>query len=556
MDNLFFARPFRFAMSTCAAALIFAGPADVAAQWPTQYTDAKQLASGANLRAADVMALPDGDVIVVNAAIVDNNLETLAARYTPDGVTKWKGQKIHSSSDLKTASIKLFPHEDPQIFATFSILADPVQMDSATETVASSASYLSSGFWTSSNSVSNFNVGKTAVSLKNRQLLRVLHNSTSNTLGIWTHGYGNVRTDIAPGVLTDFASEVSNDNRAILSYTHSALMKETASRVMYGSISPTGFAAAPEQVADQGAESQSASQVTKYNNNYMITWLGNLDGKKRLYSKVVNIDAQSVQPARLLLNDVINYRCIPSTLGAPVIAGVTRTVSGLTPSDTLFVGLLDPANANAITLPLLQGFGYKVKAIRQETNGDFTLVYSALENNTNLLKVRRISIATLGTQWETVVADLGNAPDGFIEEYPNTWLSPTSDGSLYIATRYDELYSENTKLSLVRLRSDGWLGGADDVQKPTDFTAAVSSDGHVQLTWKDNSPAETSYLVGRTQTDFDSIELTGVLPPDSQAFTDTTASPGVTYKYYVSPFIEATGALALSDERVVTVPNL
>lgn len=554
MDPMFFSRPHHLAALSCAAALILAAPADLAAQWPTQYTDAKNLASGANLRAADVMALPDGDVIAVNAAIIDNDPDGVASRYTEDGEVKWENREIHTISGSRALWMKLFLPENPNHFLTFSAIADPKRMDSAPARATAASSFLSSGYWTSSNSATNFHLAKTAVSLPNTELLRVVHDATSHTLAIWISGVGFKRTTITPGVLSEFSSETSNDNKAILSYTHSAFEKETASRVMYGSISAAGFAATPQQVADQDTESQSASQVTKYNSNYMITWLGNLNGKKRLYSKVVKINAQTVHPSRFLLNDVIDYKCVPSTFGAPVIAGVTRTVSGLTPTDTLFVGLIDPSNGTAITLPLLQGFGYKVKAIRQETSGDFTLVYSAIENNTNLLKVRRISAATLGTEWETVVADLGNAPDSFIEEYQNTWIAPTSDGSLYIATRYDELYSENTKINLVRLRSDGRIGGKSDVQKPTGFNAQAQSTGYVTLTWKDNSPAETSYLVGRTLTDFDGIELVGILPADANNFTDTTALPGQTYKYYVSPFIEATGALAISDEKVVNTP--
>lgn len=527
-------------------------PASASAQWPTSYTDAKTLASGPNFRAAAVMALPDTSLIVVHPAMTQGELDFLASRFTENGHKVWSNRSILKKKRI--VSTQLFVEEDGTRFSTFAALADPRLMDKAQSRAVVSYSSIANGYWSSSYFSTNYQLGKSAVLLQNKKLLRLMHDATSHTLQSTVLNSGVFRSDVFPGSLSDFATLATNDNKAVIAYTQNAPENETAGHVMYAVSSATGFVSNPTRVADQGAESQYAAQITKSGNGFMVTWLGNLNGQTRLYSKVVTSSGAVTHETRLLASDVINYSCTPSTFGVPVIAGVMRAINGNTATDTLFAGLVDPSNGNSITLPLLQGFGYKIKYFHQETNGDFTLAYSVPENGTNLLKVRRISGTTVETLWETTVADLGNASDEFIKEHPNTWVAGNPDGSYYIATRFDQRYSENTKLSVVRLRSDGLLGGESDLQEPTNFVTEVLPGGQVKLTWKDNSPAESSYLVGRTLTDFAGLELVGILPQNAESFTDTTAAPGNTYTYYVAPFKASTGDYVLSEEQSVTIP--
>lgn len=550
MDILNLYRP--FVVAAFAAVLFTAESRKSAAQWPTRLADTKTLAAGANLRAADVMATPDGGAVVAFAGMTNGSPSIKASRYKPNGGALWENSTAFHFN--KSVWIKVLPHADAGQFNIAAGVASPDSLEYSAINSFTGTLSLMDGFRSGYSYFFGYVIGKAAILLKNKKLLSLLHDMEDHKL---VTDISEARFhSISPGTLTEFATAVAGDSGALIAYTHRGIADETASRVMYAHVTESGLSSNPVRAAEQGAEHQSAAQLTPHNAAYMLTWIGNLDGQRHLYCKVVTQFAGPVNDTRQLFSNILNYYCAPSNLGAPVIGGVFRTLNGDVPTDTLFVGLIDPINGNTLTLPLLEGFGYRVKYLHQETSGDFTLIYSVPENNTTLLKVRRISAATLSAAWETTVADLGNAPEKFIDEYPNTWISNAGDGGYYIATRTDKLYSEHTKLNLVRLRNDGRLGGADDVQKPTNFVAAVTPASHVLLTWRDNSPAETSYLVGRTKTDFDAIELIGVLPPDAESFTDTTALPGETYKYYVSPFIEATGALALSDERIVTVPAL
>lgn len=519
----------------------------VMAQWPISYTEPRQLSAGYALNAANVVSLADGGVIVAHPT--KNTADGIvASRYDGDATARWENLSVNDN--CRPEWIKIFPSDSPDQYNVISAFGEPARGLYSPYLGGIYSIALATGKTGGWTAWFNFHQIKVSVPMDNGVLITVVYNSKTHSFNTFS---GTAR-DVSPGIPKEFSGVATGPDSCLFSYTHNEFQKETASRIQLGSATSGQVGAEFKRVEDQGAERQSSSQLTRLNSNYMLTWLGDLNGKKRLYSKVFDRNKEVVNNTRLLMNDVIDYQCTTSTLGVPVIAVVTRTFEGAIPSDTLSAGLIDPVNGNVLTLPFARGLGLKVKALRQEANGDFSLVYSVPENGTTLLKVRRISGTTAGTVWETTVADLGTASDELIKDYPNTWVSGSATGVLYIASRCDQPYTGMTSLNLVRLRADGLLGSDNGLQKPTNFQAVAAGTGQVNLSWTDNSISETSYLVGRTTTDFAHIELIGVLPANSTTFTDAFVQSGQTYHYYVASFIDATGELALTDEATVNVP--
>gem|GEM_PF-7069851 len=88
---------------------------------------------------------------------------------------------------------------------------------------------------------------------------------------------------------------------------------------------------------------------------------------------------------------------------------------------------------------------------------------------------------------------------------------------------------------------------------PTDLTGTVAPNGNVALNWSDNSVNETSFSVYRS-TDGNIFTLLSSLPPNSNAFSDTTATGVSTYYYYVAG-VNGAGNSNSSDTVSVSAGN-
>src|SRR5690606_13629250 len=102
--------------------------------------------------------------------------------------------------------------------------------------------------------------------------------------------------------------------------------------------------------------------------------------------------------------NVVSYKASSSPYGVPVHAFSQRDFSVSPPVDTLFAGLVDAPSGVNLNLPFATGREIDVKFLRQEPNGDFSIIYSVFEAGTTLIKVMRISGQTAGVLWTTTVA--------------------------------------------------------------------------------------------------------------------------------------------------------
>lgn len=87
---------------------------------------------------------------------------------------------------------------------------------------------------------------------------------------------------------------------------------------------------------------------------------------------------------------------------------------------------------------------------------------------------------------------------------------------------------------------------------PTGLAAAANSATSVSLTWTDNATGEDGYTVER-ETGSGPFTVLATLGPDSNSFTDTTASAGTTYTYRVTAF-NTIPANSSGAETTVTTP--
>lgn len=76
--------------------------------------------------------------------------------------------------------------------------------------------------------------------------------------------------------------------------------------------------------------------------------------------------------------------------------------------------------------------------------------------------------------------------------------------------------------------------GNTALRRVRSVTAEPASPSAVRLQWSDNSTAEDSYRVLRTNRSY-RTEVVAVLPADQTTFTDTAVQPGNTYHYAVQP---------------------
>lgn len=87
---------------------------------------------------------------------------------------------------------------------------------------------------------------------------------------------------------------------------------------------------------------------------------------------------------------------------------------------------------------------------------------------------------------------------------------------------------------------------------PTNLSAAAVSPTQVNLTWTDNSSAESGFRVYRS--DGAAWGQVGAVGANVTRFTDAAASPGKTYSYYVKAFRNGT-ASASSNTAAATTPS-
>lgn len=88
---------------------------------------------------------------------------------------------------------------------------------------------------------------------------------------------------------------------------------------------------------------------------------------------------------------------------------------------------------------------------------------------------------------------------------------------------------------------------------PTNLAAQALGPTSVALTWTDNSPNETGFVVERS-TDGGAFAPIATTPADAEQHADTTVSPGATYAYRVRA-TNGAGASVASNEQSVTTPT-
>jgi hypothetical protein len=86
---------------------------------------------------------------------------------------------------------------------------------------------------------------------------------------------------------------------------------------------------------------------------------------------------------------------------------------------------------------------------------------------------------------------------------------------------------------------------------PSSLVASINADGHVQLSWKDNSTNETAFVVQRSTNGYSWTTLSQT-PANSTGTIDSTAAAGRTYYYRVYATNSAGNSTASYRVRVVT----
>jgi FtsP/CotA-like multicopper oxidase with cupredoxin domain/transcriptional regulator CtsR len=91
---------------------------------------------------------------------------------------------------------------------------------------------------------------------------------------------------------------------------------------------------------------------------------------------------------------------------------------------------------------------------------------------------------------------------------------------------------------------------------PTNLTAALQTGPQVILTWQDNATNETSYVIERSDTGANFIQIATANPgtgTGSISYTDTAVAAGMTYTYQVKA-VSGTASSAYTNPATVTVP--
>ena len=93
---------------------------------------------------------------------------------------------------------------------------------------------------------------------------------------------------------------------------------------------------------------------------------------------------------------------------------------------------------------------------------------------------------------------------------------------------------------------------ATPVTAPTNLVLSLVTGGAVQLTWQDNATNEMGYFAERSASASGPFAAVGGVPPNTNNFTDQTATPGTTYYYRIRPSNTTTGHL--SPVQTITTP--
>lgn len=524
------------------------------AQWPTDPYVPTIVGSGWNVRAGDLRVNADS---TVSFAVADTNFTgdpiVKALRMHQNGNREQLYENVSPYPDILAKKIQLLNSEtsdvDIDILANYSATRlDDGGDKAATYRATVKAGVLSTDKW------SNYN--RFVAAFQQGSVLRVIGTDLiDNDMKVFA-------TDTADSSYVDRVSENVKDYQINLNESDSLYYAFTAYRS--GELTPSeifvgkmGSLTAntldtPVRAALQPEEYQSKPLWTNLQgaNKTMLTWLGDYYGLKTLYSQVRD-DTGVLVDTTVLMEDVVSYAVTPTTFNIPVVAAIERDEMVYPPADTLVAGLLGPIAGEALTLPFISGFQMDVKSIRQEANGDFSIVYSTLENGTNLLKVLRVSGTTASVLWNVTVADLGLGSAEDIDHFPNVHVDGDAAGNLYLLARYDLAYSKYSEWQAVRVRANGQLG-SDPLVAPINLNAPDTAGYSVKLTWTDMSNSESIYLVARTDWDFSGLKIFDALPANSSVYNDNTAQPYTTYHYYVGVYNQFTDQLEVAGPYTIT----
>jgi hypothetical protein len=527
--------------------------ANALAQWPTSYLAPRVISYGESRWAGDVLAMEDGGAVVaVDGTDSSGTRRMLLPRFDSRGnVSQTQNDFTNTSRTVVKADllpgtapyengVALFAREVPdtigQPFNPYKIYrtretGDWINITTSGELRYEAATLLPGGFY------------QTAYYWPNYRAVG------------YTNGFGGPGRLEMGGLVyaSDFVIAPTGNAASLVSFVKYGLEAETNTELwMYKADSTVmpGEAGPLTPGPWQPGVAQSDPQLLQMSDEEIaLTWIGRSGAQKGLYVCTVSTTGSLLDDAHPVQPNVASYAITTSTLGIPIYAFVQHNTATVPPTDTLFAGLLDTSSGFSLNLPMASGLNIKIKDLRQEANGDFSLTYSVAEGGTNLLKVRRISGSSGSTLWETVVADLGIATDEFIERYENTFVS-SRNSIMYVLSRKDQFFSTETSFQLARVRVDGQLG-EDPLVAPDNLHALSSVPGDVTINWTDNNTAETHYIIGRTESDFSGLQILGAVGADVTAYDDPTAEANTIYYYYVAAYQADTSNFAISEPLTV-----
>lgn len=424
-------------------------------QWSTSYTDPKVLATEVGTASIDVLTLHDGSVVAGFTVKSNDKYKIRFPRFAGDGLQMQPGDVLsevnrpeHISFYLATPPNTGFNIIASQPRQTLSGIV-PNHIAGQTHNIGED------GYW---QSTSNWFSG-TFIAADPNGRGELFHDHNSESLRL-TGSFNLV--SIGDTIPSEAQAVRTLPSYAMACYTRSSKIPGIPSEVWimatHAPVAPSTDQITHIQVDSQTGVRQYQPQLTKFDDDhFMVTWLGESGGITSLYARLLTNTGQFAGGVFVMQDNVASSKACSSHLGVPVHAFVQRSASADDPVDVLWAGLIDPRNGVNLNLPMATGRGIDVKTLRQEENGDFSLVYSVVENNTTLLKTQRISGVTGMLMWETTVADLGMASPEFIRRYPNTAVAGFHN-VLYFVTRKDNPYNQKVAYHLTRLRADGQLG--------------------------------------------------------------------------------------------------
>lgn len=139
-----------------------------------------------------------------------------------------------------------------------------------------------------------------------------------------------------------------------------------------------------------------------------------------------------------------------------------------------------------------------------------------------------IQVSDDGIDYVTVMSsDLPNNEAEFI-------IDPIT--ARYLRLKITSAYDTRSPSRNAQIRESRVYGlGKDHPAAPVNFTAEVSADGYVRLSWEDLSGNEEGFLVER-MSETKVFEVVAVLPPNTTEFTDKDVVKGKEYTYVVSSY--------------------